>query len=153
MATVADSVERWSDCKVEYSEDGATWEEVSSKTASVEASGGDRRTGEVGVFGADSDVIGVGARQPVEVTVRLVFENSAVGFWQTIWDAYEDNSDIYFRWYPAGGADGDLGMQSNAGRIVRPPWPAQGDATNAAPLTSEFMFRTDEVNSVVAAAS
>jgi hypothetical protein len=153
MAQVADSIEWWSNALIEYSEDGETWTEISQVLASVDPSGGDRRTGEVSVFGADSDVIGTGARQPVEITFRLIFENSATGTWQVIQDAYEDNSDIYFRWFPGGGNEGDVGMQSNAGRIVRPPHPAQGDASNAAPLSCEFMFRTDEINAVVYAAS
>lgn len=153
MAQVADSIEWWSNALIQYSEDGATWEECSPNLASVNVSGGERRTGEVSVFGSDSDVIGTGSRQPVEITFRLIFQNSPVSFWQTIQDAYEDNSDIYFRWFPGGGVEGDLGMESNAGRIVRPPTPAQGDASNAAPLTCEFMFRTDEINGVVYASS
>jgi hypothetical protein len=153
MAQIDDSVPVWSDCLIEYSEDGVTWEECSPVMTALEVTGGERLTGEVLTFNADSHVLGTGARQPVTINGRVVFQNNGLSFWQTLNDAYEDNSDFWLRWFPNGGAEGDIGHQTNEGRIIAQPLAAQGEASNASPLTCEFSLRTDEVNTAVRAAS
>lgn len=153
MAQIADSVPVWADCLIEFSEDGVTWEECSPVMTALDPTGGDRLTGEVLTFNADSHVLGTGARQPVTINGRVVFQNSGLSFWQALNDAYEDNSDFWLRWFPNGGAEGDIGHQTNAGRIIAQPMAAQGEASNASPLTCEFSLRTDEVNVVVRASS
>ncbi len=153
MAQIDDAVKSWAGCLIQYSEDGAVWEECSTVVTSLAHSGGDRITGEQLPFNADSFVIGVGARQPLDLNFRVLFQNSQTSFWQTVWDAYEDNSDFYFRWFPAGGIEGALGMETGAGRITKAPMPAQGDANNASPLSCEFTLHVDKVDPVIYASS
>jgi hypothetical protein len=153
MVHVEDAVESWSGCLIQYSEDDASWDECSTLVTSLDHSGGERITGEQLPFNADTFCIGVGARQPLSLNFRILFQNSPLSFWQTIWDAYEDNSDFYFRWFPGGGNEGDIGIETGAGRITAIPLPAQGEASNAAPLTVEFTLFVDEVHPVVYASS
>jgi len=87
---------------VEYSLDGSTFVLISGTANSVTVSGGDRKSGEAYTADGDTALIVSGKREPLEVTVKVLYTEAA-----STPNAFEDLRTVYLsgagacvRWSP-----------------------------------------------------
>ncbi len=130
--------------KVEVSTDGTTWTDISGFATAVELGGGERQTGTAFTFDGDTAIIRGGKREPLEVTVRVVYTEGASDPAETVRAAYENGTDLYIRWSPKGGASGDALFTTDAAVVTTPPYPA-GEAGSGDPVVIEFTALTPKV--------
>lgn len=94
---------------VEYSTNGTAWTSLSGSTIAVEGVEQTRMHGEAYTFDGDSPIITKGKREPMEITFRYIYTETAGEAFETIRAAWEADggTDLYFRWSPKGiGASG-----------------------------------------------
>jgi len=144
----ATGVESWSDAKIEYSDNGGTWTDMSGYANSVTKSGGDRLTGEAYTFDGDVAIIGTGKRQPVELTIRVAYTETDTHPYTIIRTSYEAKTRFQVRVWPEGGQLGEIGFYTdNDSRITSDPRPV-GEAGSADPIFFEFTVRTSQLQDV-----
>ncbi len=143
MAQTEDGMS-FADCKVETSTDGSDWTDISGFAASVAVSGGDRQSGETYTFDGDTPIIGGGKREPLEVTVRVVYTEGASDPFEIVRPVYEAKSDFYVRWSPKGGASSEFMFTSDAGIITNAPYPG-GESGSGNLVMFEFTLKTPKV--------
>ena len=136
------------DISVGLSTDGTNFTDVSGFANSVEKDGGERVTGNAFTFDGDIAIIKAGKRDPITVTIRGVYTETASEFYDMVVDAYEAGSDLYARWSPGGGDAGDLGYTTGAGIVKSAPYPV-GNADEGEPIMVECVL---EVASIAEAA-
>ena len=129
---------------VGVSTDGSSWTDVSGYANSVEISGGERQTGSAHTFDGDTAIIKAGKRDPLTITVRGVYTETATQFYDKVVDAYTAGTSFYVRWSPGGGDSGDLGFTSSSGFIKNNPYPA-GSTDDAAPVMTELVLECASV--------
>ena len=127
------------DMSVGLSTDGTNYTDVSGYANSVEIDGGERVTGNAFTFEGDTAIIKSGKREPLTVTVRGVYTETASEYYDMVVDAYEAGSALYVRWSPGGGDSGDLGFTSQAGIVKNAPYPI-GEASTAEPIMTELVL-------------
>jgi len=138
------------DCKVETSPDDSVWTDISGFNASVALGGGSRQTGEAYTFDGDTAIIKGGKREPLEITVRVVYTEGASDPFEVVRALYEAGSDFYVRWSPKGGDSSEFLFTSDAGIITNPPYPS-GEAGSGDPVMIEFTLKTPKVTKSVVA--
>lgn len=131
------------DCVVEVSTNGTTWTVISGATASVEVSGGDRQTGEVYTFAGDTALLTVGKREPIEVTVKIVYSEGTSEAFEIVRAAYEAGTALFVRWSPRGGLSGQARYTSTEGRVTSFGYPA--GEVGAGPILTEFTVRVTSI--------
>lgn len=136
-------------CKVEISANGTTWTDISSVLNSVSVEGGDRMAEDLFVFGADTASVLTGPREPLEVTVRVVYAEGTSDAFETLRAAYEAGTSYYVRWSPRGGTTGQFIFTADPGPITSFAYPA-GEAGNAEPILCEITLRTSKITKSVA---
>jgi len=143
MAQTANAISL-KDCKVEVSTNGSTWTDISGFATSVEVGGGDRQTAEAYTFDGDTAIVASGKREPVEVTVKVVYTEGTSEPFETVCAAYEAGSDFYVRWSPKGGQAGEFLFTSGKGIIKSLTYP-QGEAGSGDPVLVEFTLVTPSI--------
>ena len=115
---------------VGFSANGSAWTDVSGYSNSVSVSGGERVTGTAYTADGDTAIIKNGKRQPLTVTVRIVYTETSSQAYDMAKDAYEvaGGGPFYVRWSPGGGDAADLGFTSSLGVVKTALYP-QGSAT------------------------
>jgi len=135
--------------KIEISEDGVTWTDISGYANNIALSGGARASGETYTYDGDTAILGVGKREPVEATVSVVYTEAGTPPTETIRTWNENATQAYMRYSPAGGSSGDF-QYTGQGYFLSPILP-NNEANSNTPIPIEFTFRTPEfVKSVVA---
>jgi len=142
--------ETMKNCLVEISANGTTWTDISAAANSVSVDGGERMAEALYTFGVDVATITTGPREPLEVTVRLVYTEGSSDAFETVRAAYEDGELLYVRWSPRGGNTGDFRYTSGAGVIKSLNYPG-GEAGSAEVVMCEFVLRTPQVTKSVVA--
>ena len=96
--------------KVEVSDDGSTWTDISGANATVSIDGGDIGVGsQHTAAGAEAIVVSNKKRDPLTISVKAIYTETADEPWKLVRDIYEsDSPSLYLRFSPAGGATGDL---------------------------------------------
>lgn len=136
--------------KVEISTNGTTWTNVTTSANSISVDGGERMTEDLFVFGADVAEIMSGPREPLEVTLRVVYSEGANEAWETIRAQYESGGLLYVRWSPRGGTTGQFQFTTDAGAITSFGYPV-GEAEGAEPVLCEVVVRTPKITKSVVA--
>jgi hypothetical protein len=135
---------------VEYTTHGTDWDDVSDEMSVVEPPTATRMSGEAYVFGEDTAVTGVGKREPVEVTIRGVFQEgttTAHGFYQAYTEFVTTCGGLFaVRWAPGGcTTDNEVfSTQTADSEIVSLTYPA-GDAGSGDIIMYEAVVRTSAV--------
>lgn len=139
---------------VEYSTNGTAWTSLSGSTTSVEDFEQDRMTGETYTFDGDSAIITKGKREPMEITFRFVYTETAGEAFEVIRAAWEADggTDLYFRWSPKGiGASGRFVFTTCNGAGAAAAVPITHfayfnlTADDAAPLAGSWTIRCSQV--------
>lgn len=136
--------------KVEISTNGTTWTNVTSLANSISVDGGERMTEDLFVFGADVAEVLAGPREPLEVTLRVVYTEGTNEAWETIRQQYESGGPLYIRWSPLGGTTGKFQFTTDAGVITSFGYPA-GESGSANPVLCEVTIRTPKITKSVVA--
>jgi len=123
--------------KIEISTNGTTWADISGFANSVSVDGGDRQTGEAYTYDGDTAIIAIGKREPVEVTVRVVYTEGTGDPFETVRAAYEGGTNLYVRWSPKGGTAGNFQFATGAGYVTAFGYPV-GEAGSGDPVLVEF---------------
>jgi hypothetical protein len=87
---------------VEYSLDASTFVDISGTANSVSVSGGDRKSGEAYTADGDTALIVSGKREPLDVTVKVLYTEAAgtPNAFEDIAAEYEDGTGVCVRWSP-----------------------------------------------------
>jgi len=94
---------------VEVSQDNAIWVDLTDYGSTVGVTGGDRRTGEVNVFGDERPIVKAGKKASQVLTIRYAYTEEVTGPFATIrtWDDTEGGV-IYARYWPEGKSVGNF---------------------------------------------
>lgn len=134
MAQTTDAMV-FTDVKLELSTDGVSYTDYSGETNSVALANGDRMTGAAYTFDGDEAILGVGKKQPINVTVRAIYTNLDASAARILRTSYENKSDLYVRWSTPDGGAGDR-QYTTHGKVTTAPYPS-GEAGSADPVTVE----------------
>jgi hypothetical protein len=125
-----------------------TWTDVSDHMTVVSPPTQTRMTGEAYVFGEDVAVIGVGKRQPVDVTVRGVWTGTSTEPFYNVYTEFTSPCGdlVAIRWGPDGCTTAKQVFYTNTTKseVVSLTFPG-GDAGSAEIIMYEFVLRTPEV--------
>ena len=129
------------DQKVELSTDGGTtWTDISGFASNVEVGGGDRQSGETYTYDGDTPIIGIGKREPIEMTLSIVYTEPDGEPWADLVAAYENGSQVMLRWSPAGGNTGDRRFVTSPAYVTSAVYPS-GESSSGDPITIEATLR------------
>ena len=128
------------------------WEDVSDNMSVVEPPTQTRMTGEAYVFGEDLAVTAVGKREPVEVTVRGVYEAATTTPFYTVWAEFTApcGDMVAVRWGPEGCTTDDVVFYTSTteSEVVSLTFPG-GDAGSGDIIMFEFVVRTPDITRAV----
>ena len=133
---------------VEIMAGGTTWTDYSDNLSVVDPPTQTRPSAEAYVFGEDTAVLGAGKLEPVEVTVRAVFEEgTATPFYAVLAEFITACGDmVAVRWSPGGcTTDNDsFRTSTTASEVLSLTYPG-GDAGSADVLMFEFTVRSPDI--------
>jgi len=116
--------------KLEFSSNGSAWTEISGSTTNVEDSGGEIDSSQIYTNNTSTPITGYGKKAEHKITVNTVYTKTAGEAWALLKAAYDNETDAYFRWSPAGGAIGDKRYTTAKGRITNLPNPSGAQEDN-----------------------
>lgn len=119
--------------------------DISGSSQSVDAVTVSRTTGEAYTLDGDIAITTVGKREPAEVTVNIVYSETAAEAWLTVQDAFANNHTAQLKWLPKGSASGaDQYETATDSRITSINYPPV-DASSAGPIMCSFTIRTASI--------
>lgn len=131
---------------VEISTNGSAWTDISGMSNKVENTNQARRSGESYTFDGDTAIIKAGKREPMEITVQIVYTEGASDAWETVQTQHETagGGALYLRWAPAGNSAGKYQFTSAAGIVTDFYYPSVDPETDG-PLLSTFTIKVPEI--------
>lgn len=137
--------------KIEVSVDGGTtWVNISGQTNSLEVGGGDREIGTFFDAANDTPTLGAGKRNALELQTRVKYTETDSEAQGVLASAYENATEILYRYSPKGGASGDRLYTSDAGYVQSHPYPGQ-EVESGDPLRLEFTIMVGKLTKSVVA--
>ena len=132
--------------KVSVSINGSDWTDISGSAQSVEVPAQVRKSGEVYTFDGDTAIVAGGKREPVEVTVKIIYTEESGEAFETARAEFEadDGDAFYVKFSPAGGAGGKYEFSTGAGELVSFEYPPS-DASSADPVICSFTVKSSEL--------
>lgn len=127
-------------CKIEISQNGTTWTDISGWANSVSIEGGERMVGEFFTLDGDTPILTPGKRGSFDLTTKVVYTEGASDPYEVFRQVYEGGSDIYVRWAPKGGAPGNFQFTSDKCIVTTPAYPS-GEASSADAISFEFKLK------------
>lgn len=143
MAQTTDAISM-ANAKVEVSTDGSTYTDISGFAAQVEVSGGDRQAGDSYTYDGDTAIITIGKREPIDITVNVVYTEGSSDPFEAVRAQYEAGSDLYVRWSPKGGSTGDKQYTAN-GPVTSFAYPA-GEAGSGDAVLCQFTVHVASIS-------
>lgn len=93
--------------EIYWNDDSATtYTDISGSFNAIDAPEQSRIIGETYKFGDDVACIDAGHREPVEVTLAIVYDSAATNAFQVLYPYYTNGSSINIRWHPEGSGAG-----------------------------------------------
>lgn len=127
---------------------GTTWTDVSDFMSVVDPPTQTRMSAEAYVFGEDIAVIGVGKREPMEVTARGIWIDGTTGAFYTVMAEFITacGDMVALRWSPGGCSTTHDAFYTSTTKseVVSLTYPG-GDSGSADIITFEFVVRTPDV--------
>jgi hypothetical protein len=131
------------------STDGTSFTDQSGYSNAVEPGSQSRQSGETYTFDGDGALITYGKREPVDLTVRVVYTEDAQSHWEAARTAFEAGTRWQVRWCPSGNTAGKFSFTSGAdSKITEFNWPAP-DAGSPDPILCEYVVRTAAITKAV----
>lgn len=135
---------------IEVSTDGSVWTDISGSTNKIEPSGGNRLTGESYTFDGDGSIVTAGKRETTDINISVIYTETAGEGFEYVRSAFENVTQLYLRYSPAGGASGDAMYTADPGVVTEFGYPAI-EASEGGPIMCEFVLKTSKlVQSTVA---
>lgn len=138
------------DCKIEISTNGSVWDDVSGFANTVTISGGDRLTAESFTADGEYPIVTTSKRSSIDVSMRCLYTEGGSDPYEVLRAAYENGTDLYLRWSPAGGTSGDFQFTTPAGIVMSPMYPT-GDAGVPDAIAIEVTIKVPVVTKSVVA--
>lgn len=145
--------------KIEVSDDGTTWVDISCTSSSVKVSGGEQAIGEVNTAcSAEPIVTGSGKVSARIIEVNALYTETAVEAWRLVADRFASaNKTIFLRYSPNGGNSGDalFTVTSDLDVAIAAPIisanPPEGDASTGDPKMFIFSVMASKLSESVIA--
>ena len=124
-------------------EAGAAWTDISGSANQVTATEQRRMSGEAYTYDGDVAIVKGGKREPVEVTFRIIYTETASEGFDVISTLFETDGGgaCSIRWTPESGGDC---YTITSGVITRFNYPAT-DASDANPIVVEFSVKAPQI--------
>ena len=141
--------------KVEVALDalGVTFTDISGVANTVSDTEQSKISGEAYTIEGDGALIGVSKREPLELSVQLVYtETDAEGYelCRDHWETAGYNNPIWLRWSPRGGDAGDEQLTTGSGRMTAFTYP-ELDASSGDPIMCGFKIKVGSVTTTIVA--
>ena len=115
--------------------------DISGSSQSIEAVTASVVTGDSYTFDGNFGIITVGKYEPVEVTVNILYTETAAEAFQSVRALFEARTATQLKWLPLGAASGaDQYETKTVGYIVSMDYPPI-DASSAGPVMVSFTIR------------
>jgi hypothetical protein len=106
------------DGKLEYSQDGTTWVDISGVTNSVTPGGGERTVTETPTLGTEEAIITVGRRGRVTLEIIVLYTEVDAEAFNILYNTYYGaKAPLYMRISPQGGQTGEYQFSGGPGYI------------------------------------
>jgi len=128
------------DAYVEISTNGTSWTNISGATNALEPDPVKRKFGEAYVFGAADPGVTVGKNESVEIKMSVLFTQGASDAFATVKAAFDNKTDVYFRWTPFGNVAGNARFTTGAGKVLEFMYP-KINAESADAIMCELKIR------------
>ena len=137
---------------VSVSVNGSDWTDISGQAQSVEVPAQVRKSGEAYTFNGDTALVTGGKREPMEVTVKVLYNEEAAEAFEVARAEFEadDGDAFYVKFSPAGGSGGDFEYSSGAGELVSFEYPP-ADASSGDPVLCSFTVKCASLTKAVIA--
>lgn len=126
--------------KVEISDDGTTWTNISGALNTLEVTGGGRMIGETYTLDGDNALVTVGKSEPQEVNCAFVYTEGASEAFEVLRPLEAAGEPVWLRWSPGGGTTGDFMFTMSNARLSNIVYPGF-DAGSGDPIMSGFTAR------------
>lgn len=141
--------------KVEVALDGlgVTFTNISGVANTVSDTEQTKITGEAYTIEGDGALIGVGKREPMELSVAIVYtETDAEGYevLREHWEAAGCDGPLWLRWSPRGGNAGDEQLTTGKGFMTAFTYPDL-DAASGDPIMCGFKIKCGSVATTIVA--
>lgn len=131
----------WRSAVIEFSTDGTNWVDISGVGNKLEHGGGDRMVGEEYTGAADTSILTVGKREPLQLSVDIVYSEATADQYVNLETYYLNATALKLRWAPKGSATGHFRYTSDTGYIstFTPP---VGEYGSGDPILVSFELTT-----------
>ncbi len=136
------------EAKVYKSTDCSTWtDEISGESVAIAVSGGERMSGTSYTFEGDTALLASGKRQPLTVTLRIIYAESDTASWYETLAQYATacGGTYCLRWAPQGGDSGEYVFTTVSTGVLKSISYPQGDVTSADVVTAEIVVETPSI--------
>jgi hypothetical protein len=132
--------------KVEVSDDGNNWDDISGSAQSVVPAEQPRNVGEGYTLTGDTAVMAAGKLQPIDVVIQIIYTENDTEAYELARAIHETacGAAYYVRWSPGGGDVGDDRITSGSGLISSFQYPSM-DATAGGPIITSYTVRVPSV--------
>lgn len=137
-------------CKIEISNNGTVWTNVSGWANSISIEGGERMVGEFFTLDGDTPILTPGKRGAFDLTTKIVYTEGVSDPYETFRTTYEGGTAMYIRWSPKGGTTGQFQFTTDAGIIITPAYPS-GAADSPDAIAFEFKVKCLSITKSVVA--
>jgi hypothetical protein len=138
------------DCGIEYSSDNSTWVDISGSTNKVDVSPQDRNVGAQFTFDGDGAVLTYGKRQPLDVTVTIIYtETASTEGFELLRARHEteNGAAVYLRWAPIQTGTGHNEYNTGSAKLASFQYPPV-DAASGDPIITTFTIRTPNLTMI-----
>jgi len=139
--------------KLEISINNADWTDISGESQSVEGTEQTRISGEGYTFDGDTAIIKGGKREPLELTIVIVYteeDSEAYEVAREIFETEGCGTDFYVRYSPRGGNAGDEQITTGTGSLISFTYPPM-DATAGGPILAGFTVKAPSMITTIVA--
>jgi hypothetical protein len=92
--------------EIYWSDGGTTYTEISGSFNAVDAPEQARIMGTTYKFGSDLACVDGGHREPVEVTLSIIYDSAGTNAFQVLFPYFTNGSQVYIQWHPEGSGSG-----------------------------------------------
>lgn len=124
---------------VAYSTNGSSYTEISGVANAIDVPPQTRMNGTAYTFEGDTGLITFGKREPLPITVRLVYSEANAAY-EALATLHETTGGgtVYIRWAPKGNTGGNDQFTTPATKISSFPYPS-ADSSSGDPIMIEFV--------------
>lgn len=130
-----------------------TWHDISGEAQTVTIAAQTKFVGDAYTFDGAMAIQKQGKRQPFDLTVDIVYTESATEAFERVRERFETDdceANVCLRWSPGGGNAGDAQYTTPESLLTSLTFPP-GDASTAGPVMAQFVVRAIRMDRTVIA--